>query len=72
VLVMGWQEKAGPEVTKPQRRGFGRVMLERVLATQFSGSTNISWNREGIEFKARLPLTDLDSELSTVEPLETA
>ena len=69
VLVMTWQEKAGPEVAKPQRRGFGRVMLERVLATQFGGSTEISWKPEGIEFKARLPLTDLDSETTVTESL---
>ncbi|MFO0993896.1 MAG: PAS domain S-box protein [Hyphomicrobiales bacterium] len=70
VLVMTWQEKAGPQVTKPQRRGFGRVMLERVLATQFGGSTEISWKAEGIEFKARLPLANLESDSSAGEPLE--
>jgi len=64
VLVMRWKEEAGPAVTRPQRRGFGRVMLERVLATQFGGTTELNWDREGIEFKARLPLTDLDSETS--------
>ncbi len=63
VLVMSWKETAGPEVSKPHRRGFGRVMLERVLAAQFGGSTEISWNSDGIEFKARLPLTDLDLRL---------
>lgn len=65
VLVMTWKETAGPEVMRPQRRGFGRVMLERVLATQFGGSTELKWEPEGIEFKARLPLTDLDSDTST-------
>jgi PAS domain S-box-containing protein len=69
VLVMDWKERAGPGVTKPQRRGFGRVMLERVLATQFGGSTEISWKPEGIEFKARLPLADLDTDTSAGEPL---
>lgn len=64
VLVMTWEETAGPAVNKPHRRGFGRVMLERVLATQFGGSTELNWRPEGIEFKARLPLTDLDSENS--------
>jgi PAS domain S-box-containing protein len=69
VLVMKWKERAGPAVTKPQRRGFGRVMLERVLATQFGGSTELRWEPEGIEFKARLPLTDLDSETTTSDAL---
>lgn len=69
VLVMTWKEQGGPTVTKPQRRGFGRVMLERVLATQFGGSTEFNWEPGGIEFKARLPLTDLESENSAAESL---
>jgi len=67
VLVMSWEEANGPAVVKPKRRGFGRVMLERVLASQFGGTTEIEWLPSGMKFKARLPLADLETDtLSSV------
>jgi PAS domain S-box-containing protein len=62
VLVMKWQEANGPRVAAPRRRGFGRIMLERVLATQFGGATEIEWLAEGMVFNARLPLMEIESE----------
>jgi PAS domain S-box-containing protein len=67
VLVMKWQEINGPRVTAPRRRGFGRIMLERVLATQFGGATEIAWLAEGMVFTARLPLMEIETEAASLD-----
>jgi two-component sensor histidine kinase len=72
VLVMKWQEVNGPRVTAPRRRGFGRIMLERVLATQFGGATEIAWLAEGMVFTARLPLMEIESEAVSVDSFAQA
>jgi hypothetical protein len=57
----------GPRVSAPRRRGFGRIMLERVLATQFGGATEIEWLAEGMVFNARLPLIEIETDAVSVD-----
>ena len=32
-ILFQWQERGGPPVTPPKRKGFGRILLERAVAT---------------------------------------
>lgn len=48
-----WRESGGPPVEMPEKRGFGTVMLERLLAAEFDGSAQIVYRPEGIEFTCR-------------------
>ena len=51
-IVFQWQERGGPPVTPPQRRGFGTVLLERAVAT--SGTPpQFDYSREGFGYEVR-------------------
>ena len=43
-----WQERGGPPVTPPERRGFGRVLLERLVGATLNGSVTLDFRPEGL------------------------
>ncbi|HEX4891718.1 MAG TPA: HWE histidine kinase domain-containing protein, partial [Hyphomicrobiaceae bacterium] len=45
---LSWDEEGGPPVTPPSRKGFGSLMLERVLAGQIQGNAEITYRAEGV------------------------
>ena len=42
-----WQERGGPEVNPPERIGFGRVLLERLVGTTLNGSVTLDFAGTG-------------------------
>lgn len=57
-MVWTWREFGGPPVKSPTRRGFGRVLIERVLAADFSGTVRIDYPAEGVICTLVAPLPD--------------
>ena len=55
VLVWSWMEMGGPEVVPPTRRGFGRFLIERVLAADFNGEVRIEYLPRGVECTLTAP-----------------
>ncbi len=53
VLNLLWKERDGPPVNAPSRRGFGSILLERILGSQLGGSVEVRYPSEGIEVKIR-------------------
>jgi two-component sensor histidine kinase len=54
-IVFQWQERGGPPVTPPKRKGFGTVLLERAVAT--SGSPpHFDFSQEGFTYEVRATL----------------
>ncbi|HVL19780.1 MAG TPA: sensor histidine kinase, partial [Amaricoccus sp.] len=47
-LAWRWRETGGPPVTPPARSGFGRFLIERVLAADFGGSVRIDFLPGGV------------------------
>ena len=45
-----WQERGGPPVTPPTTRGFGRVVLEQVMAEFFEPSPQIEFSPSGVSY----------------------
>jgi two-component sensor histidine kinase len=45
---LSWEEKGGPLVVPPGRRGFGSRMIERGLAAELQGEVKIDWRPEGV------------------------
>lgn len=43
-----WREAEGPEVRAPQRKGFGTVMLTRILAQEINGEISLEYNSDGL------------------------
>lgn len=52
-----WQERDGPPVVAPTRRGFGTKLLERALAVDIDGQVQIEFNPAGVRctIDARTP-----------------
>lgn len=49
-FTFGWHESGGPPVVQPDRRGFGSVLIERIVATYFNGAATLAFNPGGVEF----------------------
>lgn len=60
-----WQERGGPPVSPPKRKGFGSLMIERVLAEQLEGGVTIAYEPDGVR-------CDIDAPLSSVKEGDTA
>lgn len=43
-----WQERGGPTVTPPSRRGFGTLMLEQGLVSELNGSAALDFQPDGL------------------------
>jgi two-component system CheB/CheR fusion protein len=57
LLLLTWQERAGPPVAPPEHRGFGSMLLEQAVAAEFDGAIEIAFPPEGVTCTMRLPLS---------------
>ncbi len=57
-LVLEWKEHDGPAVQTPKQRGFGSILLERVLALQANAEVRVTYDREGLAFCMEAPLIE--------------
>jgi len=55
-LVFDWQERGGPPVAAPQRKGFGSELLERTMAFELKGRTTLTYNASGLHCVITIPL----------------
>ena len=56
-LRLTWTESGGPPVTEPTRKGFGRLLIERVLASDLDGDVRLDFAREGLRCAITLPIS---------------
>lgn len=47
-LVMKWSETGGPPAQRPERGGFGLIVLERAVASALEGRAELDWTRAGL------------------------
>lgn len=57
-LWLTWRESGGPVVRPPPARGFGSMLIEQALASDFGGEIEIAFPPEGITCTMRLPLSE--------------
>jgi two-component sensor histidine kinase len=50
-----WREVGGPPVSPPERRGFGRVLLERLVGATLGGSVTLDFRPEGLVCEIEFP-----------------
>jgi two-component sensor histidine kinase len=50
-LRLSWKECGGPTVMPPQRRGFGSLLIEQVLAMDFDGKVDMCYAPDGFCFE---------------------
>ena len=56
-LIFDWQERGGPRVEPPQRKGFGSELLEKTLAFDLKGRTILNYDPSGLHCMITIPLT---------------
>ena len=54
-LILRWQEKDGPPVTPPSRKGFGSRVLERGLAHELAGRVQLDYRSDGVVCTMNIP-----------------
>ncbi|MBB3020135.1 PAS domain S-box-containing protein [Microvirga lupini] len=57
-LELRWQERDGPPVSPPTRRGFGTRLIERSLATDVGGDVRLTYEPAGVVCVMNVPLND--------------
>jgi two-component sensor histidine kinase len=57
-LRIGWKERGGPAVVRPERSGFGRLLLERVLSADLGGTVGLDFEPDGLQCIITIPLRD--------------
>jgi light-regulated signal transduction histidine kinase (bacteriophytochrome) len=60
-LRIKWREMGGPVVSAPTRRGFGSVIIERVVPFDLQGTALVSYLPTGLEAEFCIPERHLDS-----------
>jgi two-component system CheB/CheR fusion protein len=54
-LVITWLERDGPEIAKPNRRGFGTELIERELKSVLGARVTFDYAPEGVEVRISIP-----------------
>jgi PAS domain S-box-containing protein len=62
-LRISWIESGGPAVTLPKRRGFGRLLLERVLTSDLRGTVLLDFAQDGFKCDIAFPLDPHEARL---------
>jgi two-component sensor histidine kinase len=47
---LAWREQGGPPVQPPERRGFGRTLMERVAPHDFGGTGTLTYAPDGLTY----------------------
>lgn len=55
-LKFDWMESGGPQVSPPNRQGFGSRLLEFVLPGQIQARSQVGYRPEGVHVQCTLPL----------------
>jgi two-component sensor histidine kinase len=64
-----WQERGGPPVAPPTRQGFGRILLEKAVASDFDVQPKISFAPEGLIYEIDTPLSVVTADLTVLPTL---
>jgi two-component sensor histidine kinase len=57
-LQLDWSEHGGPEVTKPEREGFGTKVVSRALPREFAAEVAFDYRPEGLHFSVEFTPVD--------------
>jgi hypothetical protein len=52
---MSWLEKGGPAVVSPTRKGFGQMVIGRMVEAAIEGTTEIDYRESGFTWSLSAP-----------------
>jgi PAS domain S-box-containing protein len=56
MLLMSWLEEGGPTVALPTRKGFGQMVIGRMVEAAVDGAAEIDYRESGFSWRLRAPL----------------
>lgn len=56
LVEIHWQETGGPVVAEPLKRGFGRELIEKILARELNSPVILNFAPDGLQCVFRIPL----------------
>jgi len=59
-VLLEWREQGGPAVSPPQRRGFGRLLLEQALHQELGSNVSMNFRPEGLICTILIPPQELE------------
>ena len=59
MLTLRWTESGGPTVAAPTSRGFGTVIIERLIPQSLRGEARMSWDEDGFSWTLRAPMSSI-------------
>ena len=60
-LVLSWVERGGPRVEATTRKGFGQVVIEKMVALSVNGQVAMIFEPEGLKWTLSVPRSNLSS-----------
>ena len=57
-----WEEKNGPVVSKPSRKGFGSRLINRIIEGDFGGEVELNFEPSGLFCRVTAPMRNLEGE----------
>lgn len=51
-----WREEGGPPVQEPTKRGFGRDLIEKIVAHELKSEVDLKFNPGGVECRLKVPV----------------
>jgi two-component sensor histidine kinase len=58
MLNLEWQERGGPPVESPTRRGFGVRLIERCIAIDLGGVLDLAFRPDGVCCRMSIPVAN--------------
>lgn len=59
-LLLGWQERGGPPVRAPERRGFGTTIIEKSIPHELQGEAEVDFALGGLRARFSVPARFLE------------
>ena len=57
-FTMSWLEEGGPDVIPPTRKGFGQMVIGRMVEASVDGNAEIDYRQSGFSWKLSAPFAD--------------
>ena len=65
VVEILWEETGGPEVSTPEQRGFGTLVVERNLARSLEAEVDLEFRADGVRCRMAIPAGQLSRPATT-------
>ena len=56
---MRWLEEGGPRVEPPTRRGFGQIVIGRMVESAVDGTVEVEYRESGLSWKLSAPVSGM-------------